>query len=457
VKTDAIEMRQLFALHIFIGILKFPRLRLYWRDTTRVPIIADTMAINRFMKLRNNLHLVIDKPATDDRLWKVRPIIDRVMQRCKELEVEENVCIDEQIVPFKGQLDIKQYIKNKPCKWGVKVFLLCRSSGLVYDGIVYQGKRTGLCEENVTKYGSTGALVVQLSQSIPANRNHKLFADNYFTSIPLIRYLSQIGVCYAGTVRPNRLLGCPVTLTKRHGRGTIEERVTAEDDVVATQWMDNRLVIMASNFVGRGQTDVVKRWDKTKKEYVEVQRPEVIRLYNKSMGGVDKMDFLIQLYRIFIRSRKWTLRVIFHYVNLAVNNSWLEYQRDADTLKIPKKKRPNLFSWCSEIAEALCKAGISCERKRGRPADSCHADQRPAKKQKVDIQPVTDVRFDGIGHWPDLEHRQQRCKNAGCGLRSKFKCVKCNVHLCVKKDNCFIAFHNEQLTGLILGMFKMTV
>jgi len=127
----------------------------------------------------------------------------------------------------------------------------------------------------------------------------------------------------------------------------------------------------------------VKRWDKTKKEFVEVQRPEVIRRYNKSMGGVDKMDFLIQLYCIFIRSRKWTLRVIFHYVNLAVNNSWLEYQRDADTLKILKKKRPDLFSWCSEIAEALCKGGISCERKRGRPADSCHADQRLQRSRRL--------------------------------------------------------------------------
>jgi len=44
---------------------------------------------------------------------KVRPLIDRVMQRCQELEVEENVCIDEQIVPFKGQLNIKQYGTSK--------------------------------------------------------------------------------------------------------------------------------------------------------------------------------------------------------------------------------------------------------------------------------------------------------------------------------------------------------
>lgn len=69
-------------------------------------MFADTMSVNRFMKIRNNLHFVVDKPSTDDRLWKVRPIIDHVMKRCHELDVEENVCIDEQIVvTFKGQLD----------------------------------------------------------------------------------------------------------------------------------------------------------------------------------------------------------------------------------------------------------------------------------------------------------------------------------------------------------------
>jgi len=50
------------------------------------------------MKLRTNLHVVVEKPATDDRLWKVRPVIQHVMKRRHELDVEENVCIDEQIV-----------------------------------------------------------------------------------------------------------------------------------------------------------------------------------------------------------------------------------------------------------------------------------------------------------------------------------------------------------------------
>jgi len=89
------------------------------------------------------------------------------------------MCIDEQIVPFNGQLNIKQYMQNKPYKWGLKVFLLCGSSGLVYDGFVYQGKTNHLDEETVAEYGVTVAIVVHLCQRVPEQLNHKLFADNY--------------------------------------------------------------------------------------------------------------------------------------------------------------------------------------------------------------------------------------------------------------------------------------
>ena len=171
------------------------------------------------------------------------------MRRCRELLAEENVCVDEQIVPFKGQLNIKQYLQNKPCKWGIKVFLLCGASGLVYDGIVYQGKTTPLNVDSVDKYGVTGAIVIQLSGRVPPQLNHRLFADNYFTSIALIRYLSNQGILYAGIIRTDRLMQCPLSNLKKSERGTIEEHVTVEGDVVVTQWLDNRVVLLASNFV----------------------------------------------------------------------------------------------------------------------------------------------------------------------------------------------------------------
>ncbi|KAH7946709.1 hypothetical protein HPB52_003766 [Rhipicephalus sanguineus] len=72
--------------------------------------------------------------------------------------------------------------------------------------------------------------------------------------------------------------------------------------------MDNRTVTLASNFLGIDDEDEVTRWSKVDGAFIKVKRPAVVREYNRSMGGVDKTDFLISLYRTSIRSRKWTLR-----------------------------------------------------------------------------------------------------------------------------------------------------
>jgi hypothetical protein len=41
----------------------------------------------------------------------------------------------------------------------------------------------------------------------------------------------------------------------------------------------------------------VKRWDKSKKEYVWIPIPAIIKAYNKGMGGVDHCDQLLSFYR----------------------------------------------------------------------------------------------------------------------------------------------------------------
>lgn len=94
---------------------------------------------------------------------------------------------------------------------------------------------------------------------------------------------------------------------------------------------------------------------KRKSVFVDVKRPAVINAYNRSMGGVNKVDFLISLYRTTIRSRKWTLRMTFHFMNLAVVNAWLEYRRDADKQSLPKQL--DLLDFTLTVIEALSAAG----------------------------------------------------------------------------------------------------
>lgn len=84
-----------------------------------------------------------------------------------------------------------------------------------------------------------------------------------------------------------------------------------------------------------------------------IDRPEVITNYNASMGGIDKQDMLISLYRTEIKSKKWTLRLITHEFDIAVTNSWLEYRLDANNLGIPYKNQLDLLAFKEKLDEDL--------------------------------------------------------------------------------------------------------
>lgn len=56
------------------------------------------------------------------------------------------------------------------------------------------------------------------------------------------------------------------------------------------------------------------------------QDQKIIKEYNATMGEVDLYNHLIHFYCIKIKSKKWTLRLIFHAVVMAVINSWVEYK-----------------------------------------------------------------------------------------------------------------------------------
>ena len=47
------------------------------------------------------------------------------------------------------------------------------------------------------------------------------------------------------------------------------------------------------------------RWSKAAKKRIKVSIPHSIQMYNKYMGGTDRMDENINNYRISIRGKKW--------------------------------------------------------------------------------------------------------------------------------------------------------
>lgn len=298
------------------------------------------------------------------------------------------------------------------------------------------------------KIGFCASVVIHLANRLE-ERGHKLFYDNFFSSYQLLEILREKGINAGGTIRLDRF-GKPPFLTDKDmlqkGRGLADSVVSKDEKVVVVKWQDNKCVHLASNFVGIGDTDSAKRWDKKSKKYVEVSRPEIVTVYNNGMGGVDLLDQLISYYRVFIRSKEWALRIIFHFVDFAVCSSWIEYRRDQIKANVPKKHIMDLLKFRMELTYALIKVGNPVVRpaKRGRPKSSDTDESKSVRRhnQAHEVRPCKDIRLDRYDHIVEHDKKSQptRCKNDKCKGRTFFYCKKCKIHLCISKK--IIVFRN---------------
>ncbi|KAH8025244.1 hypothetical protein HPB51_005440 [Rhipicephalus microplus] len=187
------KLDQFLGTVTFMSICRLPRSRLYWAAESRVPTVADTMSRDRWEAIKANLHFNNNDdmpPPNDphkDRLFKVRPVIDFLLPKFQGIPKTQALCVDEQMVPFKGRSSLKQYIPSKPHKWGYKVFLLCDPQGMVHSFEIYTGRIDAVPGE--ADIGASGNIVLKLSQNIQPGLNHLLFCDNWFTSLKLFSSL----------------------------------------------------------------------------------------------------------------------------------------------------------------------------------------------------------------------------------------------------------------------------
>lgn len=266
------------------------------------------MTANRFEEIKRFLHFSDNSMQSADKLHKIRPLIEQLRTRFVSVPMEENLSVDEQIVPFKGRSCLRQYNPKKPHKWGYKIWVLCGASGYAYDFECYTGRSDNTLLEGEEDCGASGNVVIRLSRAIPANVNHKLFFDNYFTSPDLQLYLAKKGIWSIGTVRGNRIPQCSLKADvdlRKLGRGAFDEKVAVVDDIeiASVRWFDNKAVTLLSTFTGCQPTTEVTRWNGKELCHEKVKCPNIVSIYNKHMGGVDLIDSLIGLYRNKLRSK----------------------------------------------------------------------------------------------------------------------------------------------------------
>ena len=139
---------------------------------------------------------------------------------------------------------------------------------------------------------------------------------------------------------------------KKQGRGSTVIQMAVVDGVElgAVKWFDNRGVVLLTSYATGLPVSFVDRWNSKQKKKVQVQCPSAITMYNQFMGGVDLLDSLLALYRIPVQSKKWYHRLMWHFFDLSLVQSWLMYRREATANNEPVKKRtttaPSVHTQC---------------------------------------------------------------------------------------------------------------
>uniref|UniRef100_A0A3B4B068 PiggyBac transposable element-derived protein domain-containing protein n=1 Tax=Periophthalmus magnuspinnatus TaxID=409849 RepID=A0A3B4B068_9GOBI len=275
---------------VFMGLVLVPQRSNYWRQRWpyNFPFPRKSMTRDRFEAIMWSLHLSNLKEDEENERKRNTPDYDR-LHKIKPLYT-----------------DIIHYIKDKPTKWGYKLFVLADSStGYTWNFFVYTGKSAST---STSAHGLSYSSVMDLMPLGLLGCGYKLYTDNFYTSPTLLDDLFKLNIVCCGTVRKNRV-GFPQTqnndLPKNAQRGDM--RWMRNGKVLFVKWMDTREVAMCSTIHKADSGQTVKR--KVKEaglwQTKNIPVPDCIVDYNANMGGVDLSDALIGYYSVHHKTKKW--------------------------------------------------------------------------------------------------------------------------------------------------------
>ena len=105
----------------------------------------------------------------------------------------------------------------------------------------------------------------------------------------------------------------------------------------------------------------MKRWSRQNKKQVTLNQPKCIADYNSHMGGVDKMDWLINKYRIKIRAKQCYFPLFTKIIDMSIVNACVLY--------CMANKKISLLKFRRRIVRVYIKtSSVSDPENSGRPS-----------------------------------------------------------------------------------------
>jgi hypothetical protein len=83
---------------------------------------------------------------------------------------------------------------------------------LIYNSEIYTRK----LHETSSSLGITGDLAMRPCENLPKHQGFKVYFDNFFSSLSLLKALKQNGILALGTIRQNRVRGAHRLLVSKN-------------------------------------------------------------------------------------------------------------------------------------------------------------------------------------------------------------------------------------------------
>ena len=332
-KLTKAELYAFLGCLILLSIHKVRNHRKAWSATKAQYLskLHDLMTCQRFELIGCFLHVVTpeeeDALATN-RLKKLQPYLEHIKSNSLTYyQPLQHLSVDERMVKSKCRSHMVQYMRNKPVRWGFKLWVVADTSGYTIDFNIYTGK------EESTDHGLTSKVVMDLLEPFWF-QGYEVYTDNFYSSPSLFQALLALEIRATGTLRTNRI-GVPSAVVavkralekKEAKRGNGYYVRDSSTNIVYVCWRDVKVVtVLSTAYPGHSEATVTRRARLCgKMEKIDVPIPVAVQKYNISMGGVDLSDQYLAYHNVLRRTVRYWKTLFYHGLDIGVVNSFILY------------------------------------------------------------------------------------------------------------------------------------
>ena len=293
--------------------------------------------ILRFLRFDN--HETRSVRVIQDKLGPMRDVFDEVNKALNcAYHPGKFVTIDEHLSRYRGHCPFRQYMPNKPDKYGIKIWALADAKNFYPINLeVCTGKNNSL---------SNKPEELSLRMVTNLSPGHVVVGDNYFSSLSICnRSIKEKQLFYIGTIRHLRR-EIPNVLKNAKGQQLYSSSFFFNDDTTLVSFVrsQNKSVLLLSNVHHDKEISSAPKY-----------KPAIILSYNANKSGVDKLDQMAKEFKPYRATRRWPCVLFFSILSFATQASWVLFclKYPEDVLVKTKNRKKFIYKLSLQLIRPL--------------------------------------------------------------------------------------------------------